>query len=214
MAEGDHTPTQGPLGAGAGGEGTPATDGPQMGNVLAGLPRVRPGRRAQRRAAAPGTGASDEPKARASASPARSSAPKAPPKTRAGAKPKAAAKAGAKAKPKAAAKPAVRPKAVAKATAAKPKVAGKAKAAAEPKAASGRRPASVRQAQQETPEVPRQGFETEDTRHGDPIQPPSRAEVAGSLIEAAADGLEELVKAGAGAGGAALKRALGLISNR
>jgi porphobilinogen deaminase len=46
---------------------------------------------------------------------------------------------------------------------------------------------------------------------GTAVEPPSRVEMATSLIEAAAEGFEELAKAGAVVGSAALKRALSLL---
>jgi hypothetical protein len=63
--------------------------------------------------------------------------------------------------------------------------------------------------------VPLQGFETEDdVRAGKRVEPPSRFELATSLVELAGEGVEDLVKTGFSAGGALLRRTLELIPKR
>jgi hypothetical protein len=60
--------------------------------------------------------------------------------------------------------------------------------------------------------VPAQGFETEEeVRTGVAVEPPSRLELATSVIDIAAEGLEELVKAGLSTGSSLLKRVLGSL---
>lgn len=60
--------------------------------------------------------------------------------------------------------------------------------------------------------LPPQGFEPEDeARVGKTVEPPSRFELATSLVELAGEGVEELVRASLSAGGSLVKRTLDLI---
>jgi hypothetical protein len=173
----DRFPLPGPFQAGP--EAAPGNRGSGAGedsdaeeNVLASLPRHRPGRSTARREAA---------RARRTA-------------------PAAAAKRPAKAKRATAAKAAAKPK-PARRPAGKAARATTAAAAATTEPAAGREPVGV----------PAQGFEAEEVRMGVAVDPPSRVQMAASLIEAAAEGFGELAKAGAEAGGDVLKRALSLL---
>jgi hypothetical protein len=85
---------------------------------------------------------------------------------------------------------------------ARPSSRGRRAATAPAPLASGARPIAI----------PEQGFEVEeDVRVGRALEPPSKLELATSVIELAAEAVEELVKAGVSAGSSLLKRTLELI---
>jgi hypothetical protein len=63
--------------------------------------------------------------------------------------------------------------------------------------------------------IPEQGFETEEeVRSGAAVEPPSRVELASSLIDLVGEGVEELAKMGLSAGGALFRRTLGSLPKR
>jgi hypothetical protein len=59
--------------------------------------------------------------------------------------------------------------------------------------------------------IPAQGFEVEDVRVGRGVEPPSRFELASSLVELAGDGVEAVVKSSVSAAGTLIKRTIELI---
>jgi hypothetical protein len=60
--------------------------------------------------------------------------------------------------------------------------------------------------------IPLQGFELEeDVRPGSTVEPPSRLELAGSVVELVGEGVEGLVRTSVSAGGSLIKRTLELI---
>jgi len=81
-----------------------------------------------------------------------------------------------------------------------------------PRARTGTRKSSAARTPAARLPLPPQGFETEDeARIGKTVEPPSRFELATSLVELAGEGVEELVKASLSAGGSLIKRTLDLI---
>jgi hypothetical protein len=160
----------------------PSTNG---GDVLASLPRHRPGRRASRRDAA--TGAKDI-----------NGGP--PEVTRA-----AASKGDATSGPRDTSGAASRAKGSSRR---KTGTARRAKSAPKVRATS----SSGRGGARKAAGIPEQGFEIEeDVRVGRAVDPPSRLELATSLIEIVGEGVEDLVRSGVSAGGSLLKRTLELI---